>query len=955
MPASCSFCSKQTNLLRCSACHVAVYCSKECQRKHWKSHKDQCKKIQEQTGAREGQNKSTKSHKTIDNHNDPRGTSSGSRSTETSKTFDNHNDPRTTTNSGSRSTETNKTFDNHNDPRTTTNSGSRSTETNSSKAKTPSSTPREQKCSSCKTFFKQGSGKPCPFCEETMYCSAECRSKDVKIHHDVCKTKDDMMFVKHSLTMSRSGVLQVNYVSPITISDLTDDGASGAAAGSSSTNGKESDSTKIEECRICKSRDARLKSCAKCSKVFYCSKECQRKDWPSHKKECLNIDGKIGTEEFKEQKKEEQHKKQAEKDDSRLQHLVDMVERMDQRSEHEMHFVPSQPCMSIADARVLARNHYPLLQIIENLRAISQESLFSTPRNNSTILLARISRYHPYKRRHAVHIEDSLGQETFVMFYFDDDDPEPYFYWNLVTPGNYLCFRGPFFHHFVDGTTGIRIDDPSEVFIIHKGLKRKTHLYIDHFNKMPASCSFCSKHQTNPLRCSACHVAVYCSKECQRKHWKSHKDQCKKIQKQTGALEGENKSTKSHKTVDNHNDPRGTSSGSRSTETNKTFDNLTDPRTTNSGSRSTEINSSKAKKTPSSTPREQKCPSCKTFFKQGSGKACPFCEETVYCSAECRSKDVKVHHDTCKTKDDMTFVKCSLTMSRSGGLQVNDVSPITVSDFTDDGASAAAGSNPTNGKESDSTKIEECRTCKSRDARLKSCAKCSKVFYCCKECQREDWPSHKKECLNLDGKIETEEFKKWKKEEERKKRAGTADPRLQHFIDMMEMIDQRSEHEMRFVPSQPCMSIADARVLARNHYPLLHIIENLRGIPQECLFFTPRDMSTVLLARISRYHPYKRRHAVHVEDSLGQETFVMFYFDNDPKPYFYWNLVIPGNYLCFRGPFFHHFLEGTTGIRVDDPSEVFIIHKGLKRYAGRSLRQAKFLVGSSHDPSENML
>jgi hypothetical protein len=44
MKKICSFCQKENSLMKCSVCLNSYYCSKECQIKHWKTHKVHCKK-----------------------------------------------------------------------------------------------------------------------------------------------------------------------------------------------------------------------------------------------------------------------------------------------------------------------------------------------------------------------------------------------------------------------------------------------------------------------------------------------------------------------------------------------------------------------------------------------------------------------------------------------------------------------------------------------------------------------------------------------------------------------------------------------------------------------------------------------------------------------------------------------------------------------------------------------
>ena len=42
--SQCAWCGNKSATLRCSRCRNARYCSKDCQRKHWKSHKPFCSK-----------------------------------------------------------------------------------------------------------------------------------------------------------------------------------------------------------------------------------------------------------------------------------------------------------------------------------------------------------------------------------------------------------------------------------------------------------------------------------------------------------------------------------------------------------------------------------------------------------------------------------------------------------------------------------------------------------------------------------------------------------------------------------------------------------------------------------------------------------------------------------------------------------------------------------------------
>ncbi len=44
-------------------------------------------------------------------------------------------------------------------------------------------------------------------------------------------------------------------------------------------------------CNKCGLQGVGLQRCARCKKVWYCGRECQREDWKTHKGKCVNIGG----------------------------------------------------------------------------------------------------------------------------------------------------------------------------------------------------------------------------------------------------------------------------------------------------------------------------------------------------------------------------------------------------------------------------------------------------------------------------------------------------------------------------------------------------------------------------------------------------------------------------------------------------------------------------------------
>ena len=64
---------------------------------------------------------------------------------------------------------------------------------------------------------------------------------------------------------------------------------------------------------------------------------------------------------------------------------------------------------------------------------------------------------------------------------------------------------------------------------------------------------------------------------------------------------------------------------------------------------------------------------------------------------------------------------------------------------------------------------------------------------------------------------------------------------------------------------------------------------------------------------------------VRFQDSEGFISFVLFHNDGDPRPYFRYDQLREGNFLCYEHAYMHYFLDDTVGFRIDDASEVRIL------------------------------
>ena len=113
----------------------------------------------------------------------------------------------------------------------------------------------------CSVCHKVGKNQRCSKCQRVWYCSKECQKKDWSSHKKTCKNKE-----------------------------LKGDGFLAESKDADSTD-KFKAGTMYGNCNFCNHRGA-LKSCGACKERHYCSKDCQKSDWSTHKFKCNKSDTK---------------------------------------------------------------------------------------------------------------------------------------------------------------------------------------------------------------------------------------------------------------------------------------------------------------------------------------------------------------------------------------------------------------------------------------------------------------------------------------------------------------------------------------------------------------------------------------------------------------------------------------------------------------------------------------
>ncbi|KAL8594792.1 hypothetical protein ACOMHN_047510 [Nucella lapillus] len=434
MDIVCAHCGRPSEALRrCTGCLGIWYCSRDCQKRHWSRHKVTCSvQTSRPSSSSPGQ------------HKKKRGKSKNGRKNKK------------------------------------TSQGQVVTSVPEEKdvgKKAQSAPPADDSaglpvCKTCKT--KIGTAVKCERCKEVTYCSRDCRRADWMKHMDTCTPLDskaqNQEQAERSVVASRESeestrTAQSSELLPLGAcgKDQTRDKDQSRDADSDASRRpqlSEEEDKNLEMCQKCQSKGKNMKKCGRCLEVTYCSRDCQKVDWVSHKVTCQAIEV-LTTDGYRETERREQAaKRQQEVATNFLARLLSQNRRSV--------MPPPQRRVSWAEAKCMAAATFLCHQIVDDFDELDSDTEFYFPflmRGAGMVALGRLTTvyYHPF--RHARKVEDVNGTSVYVIFY-STDSPFQHFDYSLLKEGNYICIQEAFLHVFADGSIGFRIDDTDDVRII---------------------------------------------------------------------------------------------------------------------------------------------------------------------------------------------------------------------------------------------------------------------------------------------------------------------------------------------------------------------------------------------------------------------------------------------------------------------------------------------------------
>ena len=140
-------------------------------------------------------------------------------------------------------------------------------------------------CGRCK---KQTTSIPCS-CASVSYCSTECQSLDWPVHKDKC-TSTPSVKSKNTCNEANSEIMPSTQkeqdTEEIEECNIKPQESSAMHGDTRTLDAKKQQTSITEKCSYCKKDQSALKKCLSCGKVQYCGKECRRKHLKEHKSTC---------------------------------------------------------------------------------------------------------------------------------------------------------------------------------------------------------------------------------------------------------------------------------------------------------------------------------------------------------------------------------------------------------------------------------------------------------------------------------------------------------------------------------------------------------------------------------------------------------------------------------------------------------------------------------------------
>ncbi|KAK7090338.1 uncharacterized protein [Littorina saxatilis] len=303
----------------------------------------------------------------------------------------------------------------------------------------------------------------------------------------------------------------------------------------------------------------------------------------------------------------------------------------------------------------------------------------------------------------------------------------------------------------------------------------------------------------------------------------------------------------------------------------------------------------------------EKCAECGQKGDVDTIRRCSACNAIRYCSRDCQKRHWSQHKADCRK-----------VRHRS---QHEDRSEEGASDPTAADDRKATEEALAEGSDHDaSSPLLTCKKCGRHAREMKRCGKCEEVTYCSRDCQRGDWTAHKVTCqtvevITTEGYRQTEEKEQAGQRATRERERAAAQPRQHDFLSSL----------LGNAHVTPRLTWDEARSRARRLFPGKEIVDRFQELRNDMLGFMPNAQRSVAVIRIKGVYPHFFRHGRCLEDADGMESFVLFHVNGDPMPYFRYEQLREGNFLCYQNAFIHFFLDGTVGFRIDNASEVHIM------------------------------